>query len=408
MMKKTHFFSAASALLLAAAVCSCKKDALHKPLPTTSQKLPANRSAAFNSSSAYYSKAQDTHAFVVGNILTSYNSYRVNLTTNSCYEWYNVSQIYADAAMIQAGDTRYNAYMNNSYSWMSHMWDSGSSIGGYFSSANTDGSGAGGDKYVDDNSLTGLAYLDAYAVTTGTTQTNYLNSAKAVANWLMNNGLWDSTYGGGFWWHSGTHDLKPTQTNGLAMQLFLKLYQVTGQSYYLSWANSVRAWLEGNMYDSTTGLYIWKIDGAGSGTKHTEKFTYDNAIMLEADLLYASIASAPAYVTKAQNLGIAMNTNLWNSTYHVYIFNTTDGRINPAWCVWGSQAMIRLYEADGNAAWLDYAQQNIDYMNSKLRNNTNYGYYTFCNFDGSGIDTRMEGVDQAWMQRTQILLSNYR
>ncbi len=58
--------------------------------------------------SEYWLKAQETHNFIVENMLTRYNSYRVNTTdqTNIAYEWYNVSQIYADAAMIQAGDTR--------------------------------------------------------------------------------------------------------------------------------------------------------------------------------------------------------------------------------------------------------------------------------------------------------------
>lgn len=405
-MKKQHFIKILAALALVIGAASCQKE--NQTAITNPALAKVHGPTTRSSSSSYWNYAQQTHSFVVGNILTTYNSYRVNTTTNSCYEWYNASQIYADAAFVSVGDSRYAAYMNNSYTWMGHMWNTGSSYGGYFSAANTDGSGAGGDQYVDDNALTGVTYLDAYAVTTGTTQTNYLNSAKAIANFLMNNGQWDTTYGGGFWWHTGTKDLKPTQTNGLAMQLFLRLYQITGQTYYKDWANSIKTWLEGTMYDSTTGLYIWKIDGSGSGTKHTEKFTYDNAIMLEADLLYATIMSAPSYTTKAQNLGTAMNTVLWNSTYHVYIFNTTDGRINPAWCVWGSQAMIKLYQADGNTAWLDYAQQNIDYMNAKLRNSTNYGYHSFCNFDGSGLTTNYEGVDQAWMQRTQALLSNYR
>jgi hypothetical protein len=406
-MKKQHFIYVLVASIFVIGATSCKKENLKT---TTVPALPKGELRALNSSSSYWNYAQQTHSFVVGNILTSYNSYRANTTTltGTAYEWYNASQIYADAAFVSVGDSRYNAYMNNSYAWMNNMWNSSSGIGGYYSAANINGTGAGGDQYVDDNALTGLVYLDAYNVTTGTTQANYLASAEACANWLMNNGLWDSTYGGGFWWHTGTKDLKPTQTNGLAMQLFLKLYQITGQSYYSSWANSVKGWLESNMYDSTTGLYIWKIDGSGTGTKHTEKFTYDNAIMVEADLLYASVMSNNSYVTKAQNLGTAMNTTLWNSTYHVYIFNTADGRINPAWCVWGSQAMIRLYERDGNTAWLDYAQQNIDYMNSKLRNASTYGYASFCNFDGSGLTTDFEGVDQAWMQRTQALLSNYR
>ena len=160
------------------------------------------------------------------------------------------------------------------------------------------------------------------------------------------------------------------------------------------------------MFDSASGLYVWEIDA--NGTKQTAKFTYDNAIMVEADLLYSQIMNDNSYTTKAQNLGIKMNTTLWNNAHHVYILNTSDQRVNPAWCVWGSQAMIRLYERDNNTAWLDYAQQNIDFINANLRNTTNYGYYNFVNLDGSGRYANLEAVDQAWMQREQVLLSNYR
>jgi uncharacterized protein YyaL (SSP411 family) len=398
-------------VLLGVGFAACKKEqappATKQPLDATS--ATGEKFKTQSTSSAYYIKANETHNFVYGNLLTTYNSYRVNNTTqtSTAFEWYNVSQIYADAAMIKIGASSYAPYMNNTFSWMSNMWNGTNANGGYYASANVNGTGASGDKYADDNALSGVVYLDAYAVTTGTTQANYLNAAKACANWLMNSGQWDNAYGGGFWWNT-IKESKPTQTNGLALQLFLKLYQITGQTYYRDWAVSVKNWLTANMLDSATGLYIWKIDGTGSGTKHTEKFTYDNAIMIEAFLLYGQILADNTYVTKAQNLGSSMNTTLWNNTYKVYIFNTADGRINPAWCVWGSQAMIKLYQRDGNTAWLDYAQKNIDYMNSKLRNSTNLGYYHFCNFDGSGIETRQEGVDQAWMQRTQAMLSDYR
>lgn len=401
----------AACIVLGFSLAACKKE----QVPSSAKSVVDETATAGKklktqgTSSAYYIKAGETHNFVYGNLLTAYNSYRVNTTTQTttAYEWYNISQIYADAAMVKVGATAYAPYMNNTFAWMNNMWDGTSANGGYYAAANVNGTGASGDKYTDDNALSGVAYLDGYDVTTGTTQTNYLNSAKACANWLMNSGQWDNTYGGGFWWNT-IKESKPTQTNGLALQLFLRLYQITGQTYYRDWAISVNNWLLANMLDTTTGLYIWKIDGTGSGTKHTEKFTYDNAIIVEAFLLYGQIMADNTYVTKAQNLGSSMNTTLWNSTYHVYIFNTTDGRINPAWCVWGSQAMIKLYQRDGNTAWLDYAQQNIDYMNSKLRNTTNLGYYHFCNFDGSNVETRQEGVDQAWMQRTQAMLSDYR
>jgi uncharacterized protein YyaL (SSP411 family) len=397
--------------MLTFCLAACKKDHAPSAVKTPVEETPATgkRLKTQNTSSAYYIKAQETHNFVYGNLLTTYNSYKVNTTTQTttAYEWYNVSQIYADAEMAKIGNSAYLPYMNNTYTWMNNMWNGSTPTGGYFAAANVNGTGAAGDKYTDDNALTGVAYLDAYDVTTGTTKTNYLNSAKACANWLMNSGQWDATYGGGFWWNT-IKESKPTQTNGLALQLFLRLYQITGQTFYKDWANSIKDWLINNMRDAATGLYIWKIDGPGAGTKHMEKFTYDNAIMVEAFLLYAQILADNTFVTKAQSLGSSMNTTLWNSTYHVYIFNTADGRINPAWCVWGSQAMIKLYQRDGNTAWLDYAQQNIDYMNTKLRNTTNLGYYHFCNFDGSSVETRQEGVDQAWMQRTQGLLSDYR
>jgi uncharacterized protein YyaL (SSP411 family) len=402
-MKKTFIFKICL-LVTAAAQCivSCKKQVQPEPAP---REQVAGMVSPLSTSSVYWTKAQETHNYVVGNLLTTYNSYKANTSlATTAYEWYNASQIYADAAMVLYGDSRYAPYMNNTYSWMNNMWDAGSSTGGYFASANVNGTGAAGDKYVDDNALTGNVYLDCYAVTTRTTQTNYLNSAKAVANWLMNSNLWDTTYGGGFWWNTAK-PFKPTQSNGLAMQLFLRLYQITAQTYYRDWANSIKNWLETQMYDNATGLYIWKVDNTG---KHTEKFTYDNAIMVEADLLYYQVMGSSTYLAKAQNLASSMNTTLWNSTHHVYLFNTTDPRATPAWCGWGSQAMIRLYQADGNASWLNYAQQNIDFINANLRDTVNHGYYQFCNLDGSGRYTNMEGVDQAWMQRIQGILSNYR
>jgi uncharacterized protein YyaL (SSP411 family) len=151
------------------------------------------------------------------------------------------------------------------------------------------------------------------------------------------------------------------------------------------------------------------IDGGGQGTAHTEKFTYDNAIMIEAYILYSQIMNDPSYLTKAQDLGNAMNRTLWNPASKIYIFNTdpSQSRVNPAWCGWGSQGMIRLYEADKNPAWLTYAKGNIDALNKSSRNATNKGYHFFARPDGGDRSPEMEGVDQAWMQRIQALMSKY-
>jgi hypothetical protein len=356
--------------------------------------------------STYWKKAQNTHNFIIHYLLTPYNSYRASLIdTTIADEWYNTSQIYADAAFVRCGNSKYAVYMNNTFVWLKNMWNYSSAYGGYYSQANINGLDARSDHYVDDNALSGIIFLDCYDVTHGIIQSNYLNAAKACAKWLMCSGQWDKIFGGGFWWNTKKRE-KPTQSNGLAMQLFLRLYQITGQSDYKHWANMVKKWLETYMFDQKDGLYCWQY--TKNGIKHTEKFTYDNAIMIEADLLYAQIMNDCTYVRKAQIIGVSMNKKLWNKEYKVYVFNSRDPRITPAWCGWASEAMIKLYQVDGNSAWLDYAQQNIDCINNRLQNTTNFGYYQFCNLDGSNRYTNMEGVDQAWMQRIEVLMSNYR
>jgi uncharacterized protein YyaL (SSP411 family) len=357
--------------------------------------------------SVYLTNAKATHTLIQSSYLTAYGGYRVNLTTttNSAYEWYNASQLYADAAMVANGDATYLPAVNNTYNWLQGLIDKSDPNGGYFSFANLDGSGGSGAKYVDDNSLTGVAYLAAYDVTTGTTQANYLAAAEGCANWLMNSGQWDSSLGGGFWWNTDKM-VKPTQSNGLALQLFLRLYQLTGQSTYHDWAVKINTWLNTYMLDNTTGLYIWQIEN--SGTVDSYKFTYDNAIMLEADLWWAKVMNDNTYVTKAEALANAMLTTLYNKNYNVFIFNTNDSRINPCYCVWASQAFISLYQTDGNATWLTYAKANIDKINVVMENTADNGYYQYAGLDGSGRYPNMEGVDQAWMERVQVLLSKYK
>lgn len=399
-MKRWLFLITCAALL----EFSCSKKAVPGPDPV----IPPD--TTITTPVSYLKLARETHGFTTGNLMTQYGSYRANTTSHSniAYEWYIVSQIYADAAMISAGDTMYHTYMNRTFTWMENMWDQSSPIGGYFAACNLDSTGAGGDKYVDDNSLSGMVYLDAYDITTGYVRQAYLDKAKACGDWLINSGLWDNIAGGGFWWSTQKTD-KPTQTNGLAMQLFLRLYELTGQIIYKNWAVQIDTWLSSKMFDTSSGLFIWKYDGPNATVKHSEKFTYDNAIMLEAYLLYSKILGNASYLAKAQALGQAMNITLWNPAKKAYIFNTdpTQTRVNPAWCGWGSQGMIKLYEADGNRTWLNYAKQNIDALNFACRNASNYSYCFFASLDGSNRSSEIEGVDQAWMQRVQALLSKY-
>lgn len=400
---KKYLIGCLAAFILLTTACSKTKDQ-PSPKPVAP---PQGGGATVPGESVYLSKARATNKFIVDNLLSPYRSYRVNTTTNttSAFEWYSVSQIYADAAMLGIGDESFRTSMNETFKWMEHLWDKEDPNGGYFAFAALDGSGASGVKYVDDNALSAMVYLEAYELSSAAMREAYLNKAKACANWLIKSGLYDDTYGGGFWWTTD-RKVKPTQTNGLALQLFCKLYKITGEQVYRDWAILVNSWLNTKMYDANTGLYAWQFEE--TGIRKDIFFTYDNAIVVEAFLGYAAAINDNSYISRAQALGRAMNKVLWDTQHNVYIFNTADRRITPAWCGWGTQAMIRLYEVDQNVSWLSYAKGNVDAINTVLLNPINNGYLQFANLDGTAKYSNYEGVDQAWMQRLQAMLSKYK
>lgn len=402
MLKKITYAGVVAMMILAASCSKEKKIVQQKGIDNG-----GGDTTTKPTESVYLTMAKKTQGFTTNYLQTSYKSYRVNTTTsvNSAYEWYNASQIYADAAMIANGDASYLASMNATFKWLDNLWDKNDAHGGYFAFANLDGSGASGTKYVDDNSLTGDVFLAAYDVTSGTDKAAYLAKAEACADWIINSNLWDDTYGGGFWWNTEKPN-KPTQTNGVALQLFARLYKITGNTVYRDWAVKVNNWLQSKMYDNTTGCYYWMIDNTGK--KFSQIFAYDNAIMIEAFLDYKDAMNDNTYLGKAQDLANAMIKTLWDKTHNVFIFNTADIRVNGAWCGWVSQGMIKLYEADGNTNWLTYAKGNIDGINVILRDPNTYGYYQFAGLDGVGKYTNLEGVDQAWMERVEVLLSKYK
>ena len=358
--------------------------------------------------SPYWSAADSIHRYIISNFKTAYGSYRIQTNSDTAFEWYSASQIYADSAMVAGGDTNYLAGVIEGQRGMNHFWDGTKTNGGYFAAMKIDGSGAGGDKYTDDNALAGNVSLDCYARCPDRLKRRFLDSAKAAATWLITSGQWDDTFGGGFWWSEQKQN-KPTQSNGLALQLFLRLYQITGQKVYRDWAQATQAWLDHRMFKPADGLYVWQIttNGTPEGVRSDVEFTYDNAIMIEAELLYKEVFPASGRPDGARNLAVSLDRKLWNDEYGVYAFNTADGRVNPCWCGWASQSLIKLYAAEGGTNWLEHARRNVDYMNAHLRDGQEGGYFAFCHLDGSNVEKRMEGVDQAWMQKLQAMLARY-
>ncbi|HEU5274719.1 MAG TPA: glycoside hydrolase family 76 protein [Xanthobacteraceae bacterium] len=357
-------------------------------------------------SSFYWQFAQTTRTFTDGALMTRWGSYRNASGETATLAWNDASQIYAEAAMVPAEDSA-EAHVAATFNFMKNFSASGNAITGYCPSAAIDGGKLDRSiQHVDDNAFAAIAYLEAAEAVTSRDSAALAAAADLLAFWLLHSDLSDPIFGGGFW-RTTARPFKPTHANGLALQLFLRLYLGSGKREHLDKAHMTYDWLRGTLLDRD-GLYAWKI--SSSGLDRT-KFAYDQAIMIEAELLMHRATQHLTHAThlkRAQSLAMALKATLWDPIFGGFLLNSNEPMRSPMFCGWVSQSLIRLYETDRNAAWLDHAQANIDVLNLFLRNPADGGYYSMCKVDGSERSPLRQCADQSWMQRTQALLSRHR
>jgi predicted alpha-1,6-mannanase (GH76 family) len=357
--------------------------------------------------SIYWQLAQTTRQFTTDRLLTRWASYRRNPDETVTAAWHDASQILADAALLPDDDRAYDALLAT-FRFTKSFSASRNPITGYCPTANLDGTHLDtAVQYVDDNMLTGNAYMEAAQVIKSRDSAELVKAADLLAFWLLHANLWDETFGGGYWWNT-TRPHKPAQSNALALQLFLRLYLGTGRAEHLGHAQRTYDWLRATLLDRD-GLYASKT--ASSGLDRT-KFAYDQAIMIEAELMLhraTQHATRATHLDRAQHLAAALKSRLWDPIFGGVLMSTGQPLArSPVFCGWVTQSLVQLYEADRNDAWLDDAQANVDILNLFLRDPTSGGYFSECRADGGNRSTLQQCVDQSWMQRTQALLSRYR
>lgn len=123
-----------------------------------------------------------------------------------------------------------------------------------YESAVTPPLGPGGTTYYDDNSWVALALIDAYMLTNNTT---YLDRAEELFNFIV--GGWSTNMSlycpGGVYWYAGS-GVRPRNTvsNAPAAEAGIKLYLITGNAYYLTWALKMFNWVN-TCLRAPNGLY---------------------------------------------------------------------------------------------------------------------------------------------------------
>ncbi len=257
-------------------------------------------------------------------------------------------------------------------------------------------------------------------------QRQYVHAAEREADFLIGSGLWDDTFGGGFWWNTGkgdTEEGKPAQTNALASLFFARLYAVTGNTTYRDWALRSLLWLDTILWNPDRQLYRWSVGFAdishrSGATVHNRYFNYDQGIAIEAQLAAIKLDSDPSRLTRAQAIGRATHSAFWSNPIGGYNLETGVEQVYASYAAWTSLGHLALYAADGDPAWLDMARQNADALSSRLREpDAGYAYRAYqctnpaamgCSAGTSTVmvDHTRDTSAQAWAQHLQAALAD--
>jgi hypothetical protein len=354
-------------------------------------------------------------------------------------QWYVASQLWADALMLTgSGDptaaepvvpgwdpTDTRCYLDKGFVFLDRLWDYTSA--GYFPRANPVGTTVENKvRFTDDNLIAGLALLDTARTTTDPLAVRrYIHAAQREADFLQGSGLWDTTFGGGFWWNTGRGDSeegKPAQTNALAALFFARLYDATGDSSYREWALRSLLWLDTILWEPSRNLYRWSvafddIPHRTGAVVHTRYFNYDQGIALEAQLAAAQMDGDASRLARAQAVGHAMHDAFWSPATGGYNLEAGINQVYASYAAWTSLGHLALYAQDGDQAWLDLARSNVTALEARLREpDSGFALRSYQCVDRvargceSGqvsvvVDHTRDTSAQAWVQHLQTALA---
>ncbi|MDR7130293.1 putative alpha-1,6-mannanase (GH76 family) [Algoriphagus sp. 4150] len=124
-----------------------------------------------------------------------------------------------------------------------------------------------------------------------------------VAEYLWHDVLesYSEVFGGGITWKKDTPNLKNAVSNGPTVVLATRLYNVTGDEYYLDWAKELYAWQKEHLVDPETGL-VWDNIELIEGVPTVKKdwiFTYNAGTWIGSGLRLFRITGENGYLLDA-------------------------------------------------------------------------------------------------------------
>ena len=156
--------------------------------------------------------------------------------------------------------------------------------------------GPGGDTYYDDNAWASLDLLHAYHVTGSLT---YLALAEESFRYVVTGWSTDRSSpcpGGVYWVDASWSGDRNTVSNAPNAEVGVQLYELTGSSFYLSWAKRMYEWVN-RCLAAPNGLYYDHI--SSDGTITTTEWSYNQGTMIGAGVLLYDVTGKASYLNRA-------------------------------------------------------------------------------------------------------------
>src|SRR5579862_3395397 len=212
-----------------------------------------------------------------------------------------------------------------------------------------------GDVYLDDNEWLAEDFLDWNTVSGDSVS---LQRAAAIFAAVVD--AWDDVpthpcSGGVFWTTaSGNHDRNTVSTANGAV-IGLRLYQATHNASYLTWSQTMLAWLDRCML-APNGLYWDHIDLKGH--VNTAQWSYNQGSVIAADVLLYRTTGDPTVLGRAEQLADSS----------IAYFNTRWKHGEPPeFAALFFRGLLTLADTDGRADYVAAAEQYADDSWSKER-----------------------------------------
>ncbi|UYO97739.1 glycoside hydrolase family 76 protein [Microbacterium sp. M28] len=197
-----------------------------------------------------------------------------------------------------------------------HYWDADGGATGLpgYASYPVGEYGEGGDYFYDDNEWVGL--LDVQRFLTDGDEAA-LSRAEEIFALVVSGWDTDPTHpnpGGVFWTQAPWSSDRNTVSNMPGAQLGLRLYQITGEQYYLDWSLRMYDWTNENL-QRPDGLYSDHVDLAG--TIEPTVWSYNQGVPVGVNVLLYQATGDERYLAEAERIA--------DAAYRYYV---TEGRLD--------------------------------------------------------------------------------